>query len=288
MAAESPPRSTRPVDALALRRIRQRLQAATTVPWLHEEAARRMAERLPLIRKQPQRIVEWGARLGASQALLAQAYPAAKLVLVDEPGVPMREVAPPPWWTARRWGRRVDHLGPQQLPEASAELVWSNMGLHLEADIEALMQAWRRCIEVDGFLMFSTLGPGSFAQLRQLYREQGWLGDMLVHAGFAEPVMDQELLTLTWPSAAAMLAELRGLGGNAHRQRAAGLHTPRWHGRLLKALEARRGADGRLHLDIELVYGHAFCPAPKPSLGPQTNVSLEDMRRMVRSGRRAR
>ena len=54
------------------------------------------------------------------------------------------------------------------------------------------------------------------------------LGDMLVQAGFADPVMDQEMLTLTWPDAEALLAELRALGGNADPARCAGLRTPRW------------------------------------------------------------
>ena len=35
------------------------------------------------------------------------------------------------------------------------------------------------------------------------------LGDMLVHAGFADPVMDQETLTLQLGDAEALLAELR-------------------------------------------------------------------------------
>ena len=65
------------------------------------------------------------------------------------------------------------------------------------------------------------------------------LGDMLVEAGFADPVMDQETITLTWPSGEALLAELRQLGGNVDPRRFAGLRTPRWRSRLAEALEAR-------------------------------------------------
>jgi hypothetical protein len=101
------------------------------------------------------------------------------------------------------------------------------MALHLVDDPLALMQQWHRALAVDGFLMFSTLGPGSMQGLRQVYARLGWptphapfvdmhdLGDMLVHTGFADPVMDQEILTLTWPDADALLGELRTLGGNA-------------------------------------------------------------------------
>jgi malonyl-CoA O-methyltransferase len=175
--------------------------------------------------------------------------------------------------------------------------VWANMLLQAAADPPALMAHWHRALAVDGFLMFSTLGPGSLPELRSLYQAQGWgepmaplidmhdLGDMLIQAGFADPVMDQETLTLTWPSAEAALAELRGLGGNAHPDRHAGLRTPRWRSRLFDALQGQADAEGRVALRFELVYGHAFRPAPKPLVQARTEVSLDAMREMVRSGR---
>ena len=47
------------------------------------------------------------------------------------------------------------------------------------------------------------------------------LGDALLASGFADPVMDMEPLTLTWPDAPALLAELSALGGNASAARCA-------------------------------------------------------------------
>jgi malonyl-CoA O-methyltransferase len=109
---------------------------------------------------------------------------------------------------------------------------------------------------------------------------------MLVHAGFADPVMDQEQITLTWASADALLAELRTLGGNVASARFGGLRTPRWRKRLVDALTLGAGADGRPRLTFELVYGHAFRPPPRPRVAGETNVPLEDMRAMMRAGRR--
>ena len=284
----------RPVDATALARIATRLQAAAEPPWLHGEVARRMAERLPLMRRQPQRIVQWDAGLGASSDLLRKACPKANLVEVREASGTRSDAAPRVWWPPSRWARSTRSLAPHEVTDASADMLWSNMGLHFEFDIEALMRRWRRAIVVDGFLMFSTLGPGSLASLRRLYRQQQWpapmaplvdmhdLGDMLVHAGFAEPVMDQELLTLTWATPAAMLAELRGLGGNADPQRFAGLRTPRWRAELDLACADLRGTDGRLRLELEVVYGHAFCASPRVPVSRDAAVSLEQMRSMLR------
>jgi malonyl-CoA O-methyltransferase len=154
---------------------------------------------------------------------------------------------------------------------------------------------------MDGFVMFSTVGPDTLRSLREAYREAGWgsphapfvdmhdLGDMLVRAGFADPVMDQEMLRLTWATPAALLAELRSLGINADPARAAGLRTPRWRARLEAALAERaqqqKGPDGRITLEFEIVYGHAFNPPPRVAVAGETRLSAADLQRMARTGR---
>ena len=294
----------RPIDDAALSRILRRLNAADTPPWLHGEVARRMAERLPVIRLQPQRVIDWGAFLGASRSALARAYPNAE-VLALEPDATRRQATAAtlaqPWWSPRRWAGGGPWVVDADEPAAgSAQLVWANMHLHAVANPQRLMAQWHRAIAIDGFLMFSTLGPGSLTALTALYADQGWpapfapfvdmhdLGDMLVGAGFADPVMDQEMITLTWASPQALRAELRGLGGNADPRRAAGLRTRQWRERLDSALHARRDAAGRVSLGFEVVYGHAFRPPPRARLTAQTSVPLEDLRAMARAGRRAR
>jgi malonyl-CoA O-methyltransferase len=300
-APDTPSTAQRALDAAAVQAIVRRMCAAAQPPWLHGEAARRMAERLPVIRKQPQTVVQWSGFLGASNEVLHGAYPHAQRLVVDD-DVALRERSAAqhraPWWSRRRWAGVPQVVAPEALQPASGELVWANMLLQGAADPPALMAQWQRALAVDGFLMFSTLGPGSLPELRALYQAQGWghpmaplidmhdLGDMLVQAGFADPVMDQETLTLTWPSAEAALAELRTLGGNAHPGRHAGLRTPRWRQRLLQALAAQADGEGRVALRFELVYGHAFRPAPKAPVQARTEVSLDAMREMVRSGRR--
>ena len=89
-------------------------------------------------------------------------------------------------------------------------------------------------------------------------------GDMLVHAGFAEPVMDMERITLTWETPAALLAELRELGANLHPAPFPGLARRALAARRLERSwrHALRGPDGRLALTFEIIYGHALKPAP--------------------------
>jgi malonyl-CoA O-methyltransferase len=110
---------------------------------------------------------------------------------------------------------------------------------------------------------------------------------MLVGAGFAEPVMDMERITLTWESPRRLLAELRELGANLHPARFAALRGRRWRDRLEE--EMRRtlaGPDGRLALTFEIIYGHALKPAPRLKVSEHSAVSLADMRALLQSDRR--
>lgn len=298
------PRATLPEqapDPAAVRRMLRRLSSAAAAPWLHGEIARRMAGRLPAIRLQPAAIANWWSFLGASDAALAQAYPNARRLHVEPVealAARSRALPRPAWWSARRWRGAVAAVRPEaDVEPGSCQLVWANMMLHTSSDPGRVMAAWHRALAVDGFVMFSCFGPDTLMELRALYRGLGWpapsqafidmhdLGDDMVRAGFAAPVMDQERIRLTWPDAGALLAELRTLGGNLRAGRAPGLRTPRWKARLLEALPSLAGADGRPALTFEIVYGHAFKPVPRVTVAGETAVSLEQMRAMTRAGR---
>jgi malonyl-CoA O-methyltransferase len=287
------------LDGVAARRTLKRLDRAEPAPWLHQEVARRMGERLAVIRHKPLAVLDWSGRAGASRPVLAEVYPQARLTRIEDGAG--EAVAAEPWW--QRWwpGVPVESvLAPGAVERSSGDLVWSNMRLHFEPDPLLLMRTWRMALAPDGFLMFSTLGPGSLGGLRESYAAAGWgahgapfvdmhdLGDMLVEAGFADPVMDQETITLTYSSPQALLCELRGLGANLAPRRFEGLRTARWRAALERALAGRAGAHGRLGLEFELVYGHAFrAPDTGPRVDALTQIGLNEMKLMLRKpGRR--
>jgi len=205
-----------------------------------------------------------------------------------------KEALSPAWWSPARWTGGAAQFG---MPPEPVQMLWANMALHMTADPEALIARWHQALAVDGFVMFSCLGPDTLRELRSAYAEAGWpqphhqftdmhdWGDMLVHAGFAEPVMDMERITLSYSSAEKLLDELRELGRNLHVQRFPGLRSPRWKRRLLDILSERlgaRSADGRLSLTFEVIYGHAFKPKPKVRLQAETRVSLDQMRAVLK------
>ncbi|MEO8155866.1 MAG: biotin synthase [Rhizobacter sp.] len=291
--------TTRHLDVMSVRACLRRLARVDQAPWLHGEVANRMAERLSIVLVKPKAVLDWWGFSGAGEALLTKAYPDAARFIV-EPTEPLRErsrqTSKAPWWSARRWrGPAPQVIAPDDVAAASVQLVWANMMLHASVDPTALFARWHRALAVDGFVMFSCLGPGTLRELHALYQRMGWppamadfvdmhdLGDMLVQAGFADPVMDQEVLTLSWDSPEALLRELRSLGANASPDRFVGLRTPRWRERLLAELHAMAGADGRIRMQFEVAYGHAFKAKPRVPLSAETTVSLDDMRAMVRT-----
>jgi malonyl-CoA O-methyltransferase len=278
----------------ALRRVQHRM-ATAEAPWLHREVATRMATRLDLLKLAPTRVIDWWSHAGDGKSELAKHYPKARHVAVEPAALVTQAptLASRPWW--RSFGRsdNGDTVADDQ-PVAPGELLWSNMMLHWCADLRPLLGAWHAALKVDGMLMFSCLGPDTLASLRRLYQSQGWgaaassfvdmhdLGDALVGAGFGDPVMDMEMITLTWDSPTAMLAELRGLGANTAPARSAGLRTPRWLARLEAVIgEELTGPDGRVRLSFEIVYGHAIRAVVRAPVKASTEISLQSMREMT-------
>jgi malonyl-CoA O-methyltransferase len=260
MAQENPP-TIDPVAALHWQRA-----APAKSPWLHEEVARRMEDRLQWIRLAPKAWAHWEPVRGglAAHALIERRYPRAQCFVADSsPSGALTSIARP-WW--RRWAGPAVNYGP--VPDGSVQMLWANMALHMSAQPQALIAQWHRALAPDGFLMFSCLGPDTLRELRALYRTLGWpapahdftdmhdWGDMLVHAGFAEPVMDMERITLTWETPERLLAELRELGANLHPARFGALRGQRWKQRLLD--ELARGLRDHLRPCGEAAAGRAY------------------------------
>jgi malonyl-CoA O-methyltransferase len=299
--ASSEPGKARGVDPVGARAALARLRRNDALPWLHGEIARRLVERLAPMRAEPRRIVEWWAGVGGGDDVLRAAYPRAERVAVEPDAAwaaRRRTAERRPWWSLGAAAAMVVDETANDAEIGRAQLVWANMALHLVVDPPSLFARWHALLEVEGIAVFSCLGPGTLRELRDLYAGQHWptptpgyidmhdLGDMLVDAGFADPVLDQETITLRWPSALALLAELRQLGGNTAPDRFRGLRTGAWRERLLAALQERADADGSIGLSVEVAYGHGFKPAPRLQAGAPVAVSLDEMRAMVRRPRR--
>lgn len=279
------------------------MAAPAESPWLHEEVASRMQQRLDWIVKPPEKWCHWEPTRGGMQAhhLLRDRYPQAECTIY-EPVARREAVAQDKlgsrWWQLSRWKGAAVQMGSPA--DASMDMLWANMLLHTAADPQTLIERWHKALKVDGYVMFSCLGPDTVQQLHRLYAELGWgpaghtftdmhdWGDMLVHSGFAEPVMDMERITLTFATPQRLLQELRELGRNLHPGRFAGLRGRGWKAELLQKMAERwadKQPDGQLSLTFEIVYGHAYKPQPKLRLEANSAVSLEDMKAMLKQPR---
>ncbi len=146
-------------------------------PWLHEEVAGRMLDRLQWIRLAPQSWAHWGALRGGLQAhqRLLEKYPGAECFVVEATERRMQQAVqalPMPWWKPAGWGKPKTRF--ETPPPAGVDMLWANMALHEAADPQALIAAWHKALKVNGFLMFSCLGPDTAIELRELYGELGW------------------------------------------------------------------------------------------------------------------
>lgn len=280
----------------------QRIGEPTT-PWLHDEVARRMEERLQWMTQTPQVWGDWQPVRGSAQAheLIAARYPKAQSWVIEANA--QHAAAAHKRWHTPKWRsllRQHPSVAFGMPAEPSLDMLWANMALHLVADPQTLLAHWSRLVKPHGFVMFSCLGPDTAQELRSLYAQQGWgpmghdftdmhdLGDMLVAHGFSEPVMDMERIQLRFPSAARMAKELRELGRNFHPQRFAGLRTPRWQQQWHACIDAQlrqpatAQADAGIELTFEVIYGHAFKAEPKVKVQALSSIALDDMRTMLR------
>lgn len=289
--------------AAAVWALRSERRMSSQAPWLHEEIGLRMQERLQWIKKAPTAWAHWGPIEGGVQThkKVALRYPNSVCYMVQSTNDIAQEaikfVAPPVWSPARWWGPAVL---PGMPAEGEVQLVWANMLLHSQADPVGLIRQWHRALAVDGFLMFSCLGPDTVRELQSVYDALGlgpcshtytdmhdW-GDMLVHAGFAEPVMDMERVKLSFATPERALQELRGLGRNFHPQRFSALRGRNYRQRIETAMRdhlASSNQNGSISLTFEVIYGHAYRPAPKIKVSSQSAVSMRDMKAMLAQGK---
>lgn len=269
------------VDRSFVRRRFDRAAAAYgSSDFLIREIDRRMQARLDYVKLQPKYILDLGCSRGGSFSGLSARYPQAQWFGLDISQAMLAGQEQRSGW--QRWlgigkGRSPLRLAADAaslpLKTRSTTLVWSNLLLHwLDDPIPALAEA-HRVLEVGGLLMFSSFGPDTLRELRtafadgyahtQRFADMHDLGDMLVGCGFADPVMDTEVITLTYDDFDAMLSELRAAGSScAMKARRRGL-TGRAAWAKVRAIYETLRRDGSLPASFEVVYGHAWKAAPR-------------------------
>lgn len=265
---------------------------------LQREVASRMLERLDYVKIAPQRVLDVGCGTGGSLTALGERYPKSFVFGADaseamlQAGRGQRKRMR--WLLPFMRGNTASLLSAdaQALPlkTASVGLIWSNLMLHWVDDPLAAFRESHRVLDIGGLLMFSTFGPDTLKELRACFSDghehthrfvdMHDYGDMLVECGFADPVMDVEMLTMTYPGVDELFSDLRRNGASCAMQtRRSGLmgrHT--W--------QAARTAyetllkDGRLPATFEVVYGHAWKAQPTKTADGRAIVRFDPKQRL--------
>lgn len=251
---------------------------------LQREVCDRLLERLDFMSLQPGRVLDVGTGTGYGLAHLRSRYAAAEFCALDIAPAMLKAARtrlPQPTWTRRVLHRlapspaEANHLvcaDMERLPLSpnSMDLVWSSLALQWAHDLEATLRGFHQVLAPGGLLIFATFGPDTLKELREAFTaiddaphvnrfiDLHDIGDMLIHAGFSSPVMEMEMLTLTYADLKTLMRDLKGIGAhNAASARRRGLLGKTAWSRLEQAYEMQR-RDGRLPATFEVIYGHAW------------------------------
>jgi malonyl-CoA O-methyltransferase len=249
---------------------------------LQKEICRRALERLDLMKLAPALVLDAGSGTGFAAQALARRYPRAMVVEFDiAPAMLQIARAHLPSW--KKWiGRRRELFvcgDNEQLPvrAGTVGLLWSNLAFQWTNDLPRVFSECQRVLQPGGLLSFTTFGPDTLKELRQAFAGDSGrvhvnrfydmhdIGDMLVQAGFADPVMDMEQVTLTYADVETLMRDLKAIGAhNVATERNRGLTGRRTLEDVRRRYEKLR-RDGRLPATFEVVYGHAWKPEPRVS-----------------------
>ena len=261
---------------LDLKRLRQRFERAaprrdrTALPY--HEIGQRLLERLDLIKLRPEVVVDVGCGAGLLAAALLKKYRKARVIGLERaPALVTRARRCSPW--LRTLYGVVGEPEALPLSTASCDLLVSNLALPWSLDLDRVFAEFRRVLKPGGALFFSTLGPDTLVELRRAWAavddynhinaflDMHDIGDALVRARLAEPVMDVERLTFKYPTVDALMRDLSVVGaGKVTAGRARGLTGKGRMDALRAAYEPCRRADGLLPASCEVIYGHAWGP----------------------------
>jgi malonyl-CoA O-methyltransferase len=266
---------------------------------LQRQVRRELLERLDLVQIEPAAILDLGTGTGHAALALKRRYPRSQVVALDLAESMLRE-AGRRQTLLRRFRRVCSDAAALPFRSASFDIVFSNLMLQWCNDPDRVFAECRRVLAPGGLLTFATFGPDTLVELRRAWAaadarvhvsrflDMHDLGDALVRAGLAEPVMDVERHTLTYGEVRELMRGLKAIGAhNASAGRPRGLTGKGALARMTAAYEGFR-RDGRLPATYEVVFGHAWRPVNEPrhhrSAAGEARIPVSEIGRRGRDG----
>lgn len=237
---------------------------------VQQEIGSRLFERLQYLKISPQRILDLGCGPGTYTKELALMYPDAHIVGVDLAQGMLLQA---------QTKLEIEHqcslisADAHHLPfnSGSFDLVFSNQVVHWLYPLNLVFRELNRVMNVNACLMFSTLGPDTFNELKYAWQDVDAfahtndfldmhdVGDALMAEYFVEPVMDMEPLAIHYASLNDLVHSLKVQGvKNTNNRRNPGLTGKRNWAQFCNNYEQLKTENGKYPLSYEVVYGHAW------------------------------
>jgi malonyl-CoA O-methyltransferase len=287
------------LDRRMVRRSFDRAAAGFDAAAVLQTAVREtLLERLALTALMPRIVLDAGAGTGLASRALKIRYPRARVLAIDSALGMLRAAN-----RRRSWRRSFDRIQADAellpLADASVDLIFSNLLLPW-CEPDRVFAEFRRVLAPQGLLSLSALGPDTLRELRAAWAsvdahshvnqfiDMHDLGDAIVRAGFAAPVLDVDRYSLKYLDVRALTADLKALGArNFTAARPRGLTSRGKFLEVERAYEAWR-EDGRLPATVEVVFAHAWAGAERPAArrAGGAAISLAELRRQLAARRR--
>ena len=270
---------------------RRQKQKAAPVSPVQNEVAQRLMERLDGLQFDPARVLDVGCGLAQPTRALAERYPNARLLAMDRSAAALEQAVAVQGRWRKRFARIVGDARQLPLAQGSVDLLFSNLMLPFCDDLPTLLNGFRRVLKPGGLLLFSTFGPDSASELRAglaeddqanypfVFADVQTVGNALMRAGFAEPVLDTDWLTSAYRKSVDALRELRVMDPALSMRR----------GRdALRGFREQRKQNEPFSLSWEVVYASAWAPEDGAPIrdfggGEVATVSVESIGRRRRS-----
>lgn len=255
---------------------------------LQRNVCEELLSRLDLTSLNPAVILDAGCGTGWGTQGLLKKYKKAKVISLDLSPEMLKQTR-----TKGGWLRKPALIcaDAEEIPlqDESVDLIFSNFMLQW-CDYKKVFAEFKRILKPEGLLMFTTFGPDTLKELKQSwaqvddhahvndFTDMHDLGDELVNTGLAEPVMDMDLMALTYEDVMSVMSDLKAIGANTtlkNQKKPAeqGLVTPSKLKRVIQHYENYR-SEGVVPASYEVIYGHAWKTKQRATKISQTEFSV--------------
>lgn len=239
--------------------------------FIQKEIGHRLLERCQWLKQSPQTILNIGSATGRLAFELQKLYPKAQIIGLDH-AWGMSELSHQK--RVKKFFKNTPSFlcaDMEILPfrAKTFDLIISNCTLEWSRALPGLALEFKRVLKENGNLLFTTVGPDTLRELAQsshevdghyhvnAFLDMHHVGDILLKSGLNDPVMDREIMTITYSEVQSLLSDIQKTGsGYLFQNTPAPFQGKKWLAKLVEQYNQFK-MDNRYPASIEIIYGYA-------------------------------